>query len=143
MHLVVVLLRALIVAEQQAGHGHQIGKDQLLHIPGEADDKRHDQEVREEEQVFPCLKAFHIVHDREIEVEVEYGQHPGQQVFFAKVEMVGYDKDVGGGQVNECADVQSEKEVRDHAHKMRDKDQQNELIEPDRLLFLGRGMFVL
>jgi hypothetical protein len=56
--------------------------------------------------------------------------------------MIGYDKDIGSTQVDQCADIKSKKEIGDDAYEMCDKDQQDELVETNRLLSLGRGIFV-
>ena len=65
-----------------------------------------------------------------------------EQVHLAKVEMIGNDENIGGAQVDECADIQPKNEVGDDANKMRHEDQQDELVEPDRLFPL-RGSIVV
>jgi hypothetical protein len=73
MYLVIVLLGALIIAEQERNDGDEIGGRQLHEFSPEADDKGHDQEIREIEQVFAGLYPLHIVHNRQVEVQVQYG----------------------------------------------------------------------
>jgi hypothetical protein len=79
MDLVIVLLRALVVAEQHGNNGDQVRCRQLHDIPPEADDEGHDQEIGKIEQVFPGLYPFHIIHDDQVQVQVEHGYHPGEQ----------------------------------------------------------------
>ena len=54
--------------------------------------------------------------------------------------MVRKDKDVGGAKVDKRADIKPKIKVGDDANKVRYKDQQDELVEPDRLLLFGRGI---
>jgi hypothetical protein len=142
MDLVVVFLGALIVAKQEGHHGDEIGGEQLRIFSSEADDKGHDQEIGKIKQVFPRPDPFHIIHDDQVQIQVKDGYHPGKQVFTPQVQVISYDKDIGGTQVDKCADIKTETEIGDDAHEMRDKDQQDELVETNRLLSLGRGIFV-
>ena len=57
--------------------------------------------------------------------------------------MIGHDKDIGSAEVDECADIETETEIRDNADEMRDEDQQDELVEPYRLLPSSGGMTFL
>ena len=122
MDLVVILLRTIVITEKNGYDRHQVRKGKLFEIPGEADDKRHDQEVGEEEQVFPGLEPFHIVHDGEIEIQIEHRDDPGKQVFFAEIEMISEYEKIGGAEVDQCADIKAETEVGDHADKVRTED---------------------
>jgi hypothetical protein len=133
MYLVVVLRRALKIAEQHAGEGERVGEDELADAAGKADDEGHDQEVGEKEQVFPGPETFHIVHDGEVKVEIQHGQDPGQLELSPQVEMIRYDEEIGRREVDQGADKEAETEVGDDADKMRNKDEENELVEPDRL----------
>jgi hypothetical protein len=142
MDLIVVFLRALIIAKKEGNHGNEIGGGQLRVFPSEADDKGHDQEIGKIKQVFPGPDPFHIIHDDEVQVQVKHGHHPGKPVFTPQVEVIGYDKDIGSTQVNQCADIKTKAEIGNDAYEMRDKDQQDELVETNRLLSLGRGIFV-
>ena len=72
MDLVIVFLRTFIVAEQQGNNGDQVGSRQLHDIPSKADDKGHDQEIGKIEQVFPGLYPFHVIHDNQVQVQVQY-----------------------------------------------------------------------
>jgi hypothetical protein len=56
--------------------------------------------------------------------------------------MVRHDKNIGGTQVDQRADIKLKTEVGNDADEVRDKDQQDELIETDRLLSLGGGVFL-
>ena len=56
--------------------------------------------------------------------------------------MIGEDKEVGRAQVDQRADIETEDEIGDDADEMRDEDQQDELVEPDRLLLFGRGIII-
>jgi hypothetical protein len=52
--------------------------------------------------------------------------------------MVGDDKDIGGAEVDQGADIKTESEIGDDGHELCDQDQQDELIEPDGLFSFGR-----
>ena len=53
--------------------------------------------------------------------------------------MVGNNENIGGAEVDERADIQTENEIGNDADKMRHEDEQDELVEPDRLFpFVGR-----
>ena len=56
--------------------------------------------------------------------------------------MIGDDEEIGGAKVDQRADIKPKTEVGDDADKVRDKDQQDELVEPGRLLSFGRGIFL-
>ena len=56
--------------------------------------------------------------------------------------MIRKDEDVGGAKVDQRADIKSKIEVGNDANKMRNEYQQDKLIEADRLLLFGRGIFV-
>src|SRR6185437_7954786 len=142
MHLVMILLRTLIVAKGQGGDRDHISKGEFPQAPREADDKRHDQEVGKKEQVFPRPEPFHIVHDRQIKIQVQDADEPGQQIFFAEIEMIGEDEEVSCAEVDEGADIQPEAEIRDHADKVRDEDQQNKLVETDRFFPFARRRLI-
>jgi hypothetical protein len=105
-------------------------------------DKGHDEEVREIEQILPRPDTFHIVHDHQVQVQIQHGHDPGQQKFPPQVQMIRHDKEIGGAQVDQCADIQLETEKGNDAYKVRDEDQQDELIESDRLLSLGCGILL-
>jgi len=142
MNLVVIFLRTLIETEQQANDGDQIRKGQLPETLRKADDKGHDQEVREEEQVFPRFYSFHIIHDRQVEVQVQHRQEPGEEKMPPQVEMIGYDKDIGRAKIDQRTDVKPETEIGDDTDEMRDEDEEDELVEPDRLLRLGSRIVI-
>lgn len=143
MDLVVILLWTLIKTKQDAGHSHHISEDQFPEIFGEADDEGHDQEIREKEQVFSCFDSFHVVHDRQVNIQVQHRYHPREQISSAKVQVIGDDEDIGRAQVDKRADIKSETEIGNDANEVSDEDQQDELIETYRLLPFGRGMLVL
>jgi len=142
MDLVIVLLRTEIVAKHQGCQRDHIREDQLQVFPFEADNKGHDQEVRKIEQVLPRFDPLHIVHDRQVKIEVQYRNDTGQQVLPPQVEMVGDNEDIGGAQVDQRTDVKPKTEIGDNADEMRDKDQENELVKTDRLLSFGRGVIL-
>ena len=52
--------------------------------------------------------------------------------------MVGNNENIGGAEVDERADIQTENEIGNDADKMCHEDEQDELVEPDRLFSLGR-----
>src|ERR1700722_8340965 len=142
MDLVIVFLRTQIVTEQQRRQRDHIRDDQLQVFPFETDNKRHHQEVRKIEQVFTRLYPFHIVHDREIQIEVQHRDDTGKQVFPPQVEMIGDNKEIGGAQVDQRTDKKPKTEIGDDADEMRDKDQENELVKTGRLLSLGRRVIL-
>ena len=47
--------------------------------------------------------------------------------------MIGNDKNIGGAEVDERAYIETKNEIGDDANKVRHEDQQDELVEPDRL----------
>lgn len=143
MHLVMVFLRAPVEAEEDAGDRRPIGEEQLAEIAGEADDEGHDQEVGEEEQKLSRPESFHVVHHREVKIEVQHRYHACQQIAFAEIEVIGHDEDVGRAEIDERADIETEIEIRDDADEVSDEDQQDELIESYRLFPFGGGMLVL
>ena len=134
MYLVMVFLRTDIIAEGKTEYRKQVSKSQLPEIPREADDKGHDQKVRKEEEVFPCLQPFHIVHYRQVKVEVQYRHDPRKLVVTAQVQMIGDDKDVGSTEIDKRTDIKPETEIGDDTNKVCYKDEKDELVEPDRLL---------
>jgi hypothetical protein len=56
--------------------------------------------------------------------------------------MIGDDEEIGRAQVDQRADIEPKTEVGHNAHEMRHKDQQDELVETDRLLSFGRGVIL-
>ena len=54
--------------------------------------------------------------------------------------MVGNNENISGAEVDERADIQTENEIGNDANEMRHEDQQDELVEPDRLFPLGWGV---
>src|SRR5208283_1936384 len=95
MHLVIVLLRTEIVAEHQGYQRDQIGQYQLQVLLFEADNKGHNKKVREIEKVFSRFDPLHIVHDREVKVEVQHREDPGQQILPPEVKMIGDNEEIG------------------------------------------------
>lgn len=138
-----VLLRAKVEAEEAAGDRHATGKDQLAKIAGEADDEGHDQEVGKKEQVFSRPESFHVVHRREVEIEVQHRYDASQQIVSAVIEVVGDDENIGRAEVDERTDIKTEDEIRDDTDEVGYEDQQDKLVEPDRLFPFGRGMLLL
>ena len=142
MYLVIVFLRTEIIAEKQGYDGDQVSDWQFHELSSEADDKGHDQEIGEIKQVFPGPYPFHIVHDDQVEVQVEYGYHPGEEEIPPEVQVIGYDEDIGGAEIDERADIEAETEIGNDANEMCYEYQQDELVEPDRLFPFGRGMLI-
>ena len=56
--------------------------------------------------------------------------------------MIGDDENIGGAEIDERADVQAENEIGDDADKVCYEDQQDELVEPDRLFPLGGSIVI-
>ena len=56
--------------------------------------------------------------------------------------MIGDDKDIRRAEVDECADIESEIEIGNDADEMRDENEEDELVEPDRFLLFGSGMVI-
>ena len=56
--------------------------------------------------------------------------------------MISDDEEIGGAQVDQRTDIKPKKEIGDDAHKMRDKDQENELVKTGRLLSFGRRVLL-
>lgn len=56
--------------------------------------------------------------------------------------MIGNDKDIGGAEIDQGADIKTENEIGDDGYEVRNQDQQDELIEPDGLFPLGRGILL-
>jgi hypothetical protein len=142
MNLVIVFLRTLIITEQHGNDGDQVSDCQLRELPSETDDKGHDQEIGKIKQVFPGLYPLHIVHDDQVQVQIEYGYHPGKEELPPEIQMIGYDKDISGTEVDEGADIEAETEIGNDAYEMRDQYQQDKLVEPDRFFPFGRGIFL-
>ena len=56
--------------------------------------------------------------------------------------MLGNDKDIGGAKIDQGADIKTEHEIGNDGYEVRYQDQQDELVEPDGLFPLGRGIFI-
>jgi hypothetical protein len=54
--------------------------------------------------------------------------------------MIGYDKDIGGAKVDQCADIEAKTEVGNNTDKMRYKNEEDELVETYRLFPLGMSI---
>ena len=56
--------------------------------------------------------------------------------------MIGNDKDIGGAQIDQGADIKTKSEVGDDGYEVRYQDQQDKLVEPDGLFASGMGIFL-
>jgi hypothetical protein len=54
--------------------------------------------------------------------------------------MIGDDKDIGGRKIDQRADIQTITEIGDNTDEVGDEDEQDELVEPDRLLLFRWGI---
>ena len=54
--------------------------------------------------------------------------------------MIGNDKNIGGAQIDQGADIKTKSKEGDDGNEVRDQDQQDELVEPDSLFTFGRGI---
>jgi len=137
MHLVVIFLRAGIKTKPDGDHRDQVSKTHLAEILFEADNKCHYQEVREIEHVLTGLEPLHIVHDHQVEIQVENRYQAGKLKFSPEIEVISDNEYIGGAEIDQCADVEAKNEIGDNANEMRYEDEQDELVEPDRLFPLG------
>ena len=139
MDLVVIFQRAFFQTKDQGDDRHQVGNGQLPEILIEGDNKSHYQEVREIEEVFSRLQSLHIIHDDQVQVEVDNGQYARQSEFFPHIQVIGEDKNIRRGKVDKGADIQPETKVGDDADEIGQQGQDNELVEADDLLPLVGG----
>ena len=54
--------------------------------------------------------------------------------------MIGDDKDIGGAEVDQCADIQAKTEIGNNTDKMRYKNEEDKLVETYRLFPFGMGI---
>jgi hypothetical protein len=140
--LVVILRRAHFEAEYHGDHRDGVDEYQFPKIPFKADDKGHDKEIREIQQVFACLQSLHIVHDDQVEVEIDNRKDPGQLELPFLVEVKGEYKKIRRTEIHQCADIETIAEIGDDADKIGDQDQEDELVEPDHLPLLGQRIIL-
>jgi hypothetical protein len=140
--LVVILRRTHFEAEYYGDHRDGVDEYQFPQIPFKADDKGHDKEIWEIQQIFTRLQSLHIVHDDQVEIEIDNGKDPGQLELPFLVEMKGEDKKIRHTEIHQCADIEAIAEIGDDADKIGDQDQEDELVEPDHLPLLGQGIIL-
>jgi len=139
-YLVMVLHRAKLEAEKHGEERDEVDEGQLEKILPEIDDKGHHQEIRKIEKVFARSAPLHIVHDGQVEVQVQDGKQPGQKEASPQVKMIGYDKKIRRRQIDQCADIKTIGKVADDTNEIRDEREQDELVEPYRLSSPGYGI---
>jgi hypothetical protein len=139
MNLVKVLLGTTGITEPQGKDSDKIGKPQLQYTPLETDDKGYHQKIRPVVEVLRCTQPLHIIHHCQIEVQVQNGQQPGEQVTPSQVELIGHYKNISSAKINQCTDIQPIYKVRNNTYEVGSQYEQDELVEPDGLFPLGMG----
>src|SRR5450631_573258 len=86
-NLVIILIGTHIKTEQNGYDGNQVYKFQLSKISFDVYNQGHDEEVGKIQEVLSCTQPFHIVHDNQVEIEVDDGNYTGQFKPFFRIEV--------------------------------------------------------